>query len=235
MCQTDRDEEPVAPFAASQKYLRGVYSGGTLAYEAQFILQGYLPRIWSNAPLNKANKLANSWISQEHTILDLGEDEFTVGRLHPMMDNELRIRRLLEEANDPETAIVMLDLVLGYSSHPDPASELAPAIEKARQIAAAGGRHLEVFALVAGTDADPQNFEAQIQQLKAAGVRVDINHEEMARQIGRLLQKLRSPGRPPGFAGQPVDLIILQKPLQAINVGLEIFAQNLTGTRGSND
>ncbi len=62
--------------------------------------------------------------------MDLGEDEFTVGRLHPMMDNELRIRRLYEEARDPEVAVIMLDVVIGYGSHPDPASEIAPAIAK---------------------------------------------------------------------------------------------------------
>ena len=76
-------------------------------------------------------KLENSLISQEHTIVDLGEDEFTVGRLHPMMDNELRIQRLETEAADPEVALILLDVVLGYGSHPDPASELAPAIESA--------------------------------------------------------------------------------------------------------
>ena len=66
--------------------------------------------------MNKENKLPNSLVSQAHCIVDLGEDEFTVGRLHPMMDNELRIRRLMEEANDPEVAVIMLDVVMGYGS-----------------------------------------------------------------------------------------------------------------------
>ena len=101
-----------------QCYLRGLFSGGTLAYEAQAILRDYLPGVWANAPLDKAWKLPNSLVSQEHSIVDLGEDEFTVGRLHPMLDNELRIRRLLQEAADPEVAVILLDVVLGLRLAP---------------------------------------------------------------------------------------------------------------------
>ena len=85
-------------FAAGQQYLRGLFSGGTLAYEALLLLQDYVPAVYSNVPLEKEYRLANSLTSQAHTIVDLGEDEFTVGRLHPMMDNDLRIRRLAQEA-----------------------------------------------------------------------------------------------------------------------------------------
>ncbi|MGC8781748.1 MAG: hypothetical protein ACP5UQ_12875, partial [Anaerolineae bacterium] len=81
---------PKPTFGASQRYLRGLFSGGTLAYEAQAILRDYVPRVWANAPLDKADRIPNSLVSQEHTIIDLGEDEFTVGRLHPMLDNDLR-------------------------------------------------------------------------------------------------------------------------------------------------
>ena len=108
-------------FAPGQRYLRGLFSGGTLAYETLLILRDYLPRVYSNAPLDKQYRLANSLTSQEHTILDLGEDEFTVGRLHPMMDNDLRIRRLEIEANDPTVAVILIDVVLGFGAHPDPA------------------------------------------------------------------------------------------------------------------
>lgn len=229
-------------FAPTQKYLRGLFSGGTLAYEAQFILQDYLPKVWANAPINKADKIANSLVSQEHTIIDLGEDEFTVGRLHPMMDNELRIRRLLEEANDPSTAVIMLDVVIGYGSHPNPASELAPAVVKAKEIAAKAGRYLEVAAVVTGTDEDPQNFADQIEQLKAAGVWVDTSNARVVEYVGKILRAINQTepaGKPaaapaavaaqPGeeFTFTPADLKVLQKPLQAVNVGLESFATNL--------
>ena len=217
---------PLAQFAPGQRYLRGLFSGGTLAYEAQYLLQGYLPRVWANAPLNKENHIANSLISQEHTIIDLGEDEFTVGRLHPMMDNELRIRRLQQEANDPETAVILLDVVIGYGSHPDPASELAPAIAAARATAEAAGRYLEVVAVVTGTDEDPQNLADQISQLKNAGAWVDTSNEAVVRYAGRLLRSL-NPQYPIPYTQYPVDLAVLQKPLSAINVGLESFTENL--------
>ena len=220
---------PPLAFATGQKYLRGLFSGGTLAYEAQYILQSYLPCVYANAPLNKEYRLANSLVSQAHTIVDLGEDEFTVGRLHPMLDNELRIRRLMQEASDPETAVIMLDVVLGYGAHPDPASELAPAISKARAQAEQAGRYLEVVAVVTGTDEDPQDMSAQIQKLESAGARVETSNEAMVLYAGRLLQALDSAASPPPAASvMPVDLAVLQRPLAAINVGLESFAANLT-------
>ena len=213
-------------FATGQRYLRGLFSGGTLAYEAQHILRDYLPRVWANAPLDKANRIPNALASQEHTIIDLGEDEFTVGRLHPMMDNELRIRRLLQEAADPEVAVILLDVVLGYGSHLDPASELAPAIARAKATAEAAGRHLEVAAVVTGTDEDPQNLDIQIAQLRAAGAWVDTSNETVVRHVGRLLRTL-NPQSPIPNTQYPVDLASLQKPLSAINIGLESFAENL--------
>lgn len=213
-------------FAPGQRYLRGLFSGGTLAYEAQHILRDYVPRVWANAPLDKADRIPNSLISQEHTIIDLGEDEFTVGRLHPMMDNELRIRRLLQEAADPEVAVILLDVVLGYGSHPDPASELAPAIAKAKATAEAAGRYLEVVVVVTGTDEDPQHLESQIQQFKNAGAWVDTDNEAVVRYAGRLLRALNPPSLISNIQ-TPVELTTLQKPLSAINVGLESFAENL--------
>lgn len=217
----------VRKFAPGQRYLRGLFSGGTLAYEAQYILREYLPRVYANAPLNKADKLPNSLVSQEHCIVDLGEDEFTVGRLHPMMDNELRIRRLMEEAADPTVAVIMLDVVIGYGSHPDPASELGPAIAEARALAKKAGRHLEVVAVVTGTDEDPQDLNAQIRQLKAAGAWVETSNAAMVRYAGRILRALNQPAAAPALPGQPVDLAGLQKPVACINVGLESFYENL--------
>ncbi len=215
-------------FASGQRYLRGLFSGGTLAYEAQYLLQDYLPRVWANAPLKKENRIPNALTSQEHTIIDLGEDEFTVGRLHPMMDNELRIRRLEQEAADPETAVILVDVVLGYGSHPDPAGELAPAIAGAKAAAEAAGRHLEVVAVVTGTDEDPQGLAGQIEGLRAAGAWVDTNNEAAVRHAGELVRGLN----PQTAAGKsqpitPVDLATLQRPLAAINVGLESFAETL--------
>ena len=215
-------------FSSDQRYLRGLFSGGTLAYEALLVLENYLPAVYSNAPLEVEYRLADSLVSQEHTILDLGEDEFTVGRLHPMLDNDLRLRRLEMEARDPAVAVILLDVVLGFGAHPDPASELAPAIISARTGAEKSGRYLEVVALVSGTDEDPQDMHAQIEQLEAAGARVFTSNDAAASYVGRLAQALG-----PAAAGTSqnnlaeVDLQALNQPMAAINVGLETFTESL--------
>jgi FdrA protein len=234
----------ISKFAKSQKYLRGLYSGGTLAYEAQFILEDYLPRVVANAPLHKENKIANSLVSEKHTIIDLGEDEFTVGRLHPMMDNELRIRRFEEEAADPSVAVIMLDVVIGYGSHIDPSGEIGPAVAKGIAAAKKAGRYLEVVAVVTGTEDDPQRLSNQIAQMRAAGAYVSTSNEEVVRYAGTILKTLNPDDVPaaqqpkevkptstaaplPESKFKPADLEVLRKKLEAINIGLESFAQNL--------
>ena len=215
-------------FAPGQRYLRGLFSGGTLAYETLLLLQDYLPAVYSNIPLNKELRLADSLVSQAHTLIDLGEDEFTVGRLHPMLNNDLRLRRLEVEASDPQVAVIMLDLVLGYGAHPNPAGELAPAIAKVKERARSAGRYLEVVAVVSGTDEDPQDLNSQLQQLKDAGVVANTSNESSTRYVGQLLRALNPESSCISKeAFQRVDLALLTKPLAAINVGLESFTESL--------
>jgi FdrA protein len=227
------DEKPAPDlesgrFAPGQRYLRGLFSGGTLAYEALLILQDYLPQVYSNVPLDPAFRLVNAMASQAHTIVDLGEDEFTVGRLHPMMDNNLRIRRLQQEANDAQTAVILLDVVLGHGAHPDPAGELAPAITSAKAGAEQAGRHLEVIGIVVGTDEDPQDIVGQIRQLEEAGSLVYTSNEEAVRRAGELARDLDRPAAPERAAPpMPVPLEVLDSPLAAVNVGLESFTESL--------
>ncbi len=133
-----------------QKYLRGLFSGGTFCSEAQLIMGAELKNIYSNAPAGRARQMADAWKSHKNTIVDLGEDEFTVGRPHPMIDFSLRNRRILEEGNDPETAVILLDVVLGYGSNMDPASELSAVIRTV-------SKKVSVVCSVTGTDMDPQN------------------------------------------------------------------------------
>jgi FdrA protein len=181
-------------------------------------LRDYVPQVYSNAPLDKRSALEHISTSREHTILDLGGDEFTVGRLHPMLDNDLRLRRLRQEAADPQTAVLLLDMVLGYGAHPDPASEMAPVIAEARAAAQEAGRHLEVVVAVVGTDEDPQDLERQVALLKEAGAIVMLNHSEAVAYAGRLVQQL---------ARHRSDENSLTRPLAAINVGVEAFAESL--------
>ena len=154
-----------------QKYVRGLFSGGTLASETLLIWQqdGVMGEVYSNIATDPRFQLEDATRSQGHTVVDLGEDEFTVGRPHPMIDNDLRIRRLMREAADPEMAVVLLDVVLGYGAHPDPAGELGPAIRRARQQAADEGRELIVIASVTGTQEDPQGLDRQVGLLEDAG------------------------------------------------------------------
>jgi len=210
---------------------RALYSGGTLAYEALLLLQDYLPTVYSNAPLKGGLRLENPHESQGHTIVDLGEDEFTVGRLHPMLDNDLRIRRIHAEAADPETGLLLLDVVLGDGAHPDPASEMAPAIREAIATAAAAGRQLSVVAIVIGTDADPQGLNRQIEQLTEAGAHVFTRHDEAIWAVGTAFA---GDGRPQTADGesptQPATRNSQFAPrpsFSALNVGLESFTDSL--------
>jgi len=173
-----------------QSYLRGLYSGGTLCYETQVIWQSEMEApLHSNAPLDEANRLPDSNRSLEHSVVDLGEEEFTVGRPHPMIDNSLRIRRLLQEAADPETAVILLDVVLGYGAHPNPAAELAPAIQQARELASDAGRWLIVIASLTGTAGDPQAFQEQSARLESAGVVLCESNAAAARLAIRILKQ----------------------------------------------
>ncbi len=222
-------EPDTSKFAPGQRYLRGLFSGGTLQYEALLILQDFLAVVYSNAPLDKRNRLEDSLVSKAHTVIDLGEDEFTVGRLHPMLDNDLRIRLLEKEAADPEVAVILLDVVLGYGAHANPAGELAPAIAAGIRSARDAGRYLEVVAVVCGTDGDPQGLEGQIKALKDAGARIETSNDAAARYVGRVLQAIERASGPPAIPMlQKVDLDALKRPLAGINVGVESFADSLT-------
>lgn len=160
---------------ATQKYVRGLFSGGTFCTEAQVALKSAGIASWSNVPLDKAHALPDLNRSKEHTMLDLGDDDFTVGKPHPMIDPSTRIARIAQEAADPETAMLLLDIVLGYAGHPDPAGALAQAIMQAK-----AARDLLVVAFVCGTEEDPQVRSRQEQTLKAAGCLVAASSTQAA-------------------------------------------------------
>lgn len=195
-------------------YVRGLFSGGTLAYETLLGLTAVLDPIYSNIPIRPQQKLDDVTKSQAHTILDLGEDAFTQGRLHPMMDNELRLRRLRRETADPDVGFILLDVVLGEGAHPNPAGELAPAIAEARS---AGKK---VIAIVVGTDADPQGLNAQIEQLASVGATVFSSTNEAVDYVFNRLPPLPK-------SAPDVDASIFGDSFAAINVGLESFYDSL--------
>ncbi len=143
--------------------VRGLFSGGTLCYESLVILTRLLGPVWSNTPLDHAYQVPAP--DGSHVCLDLGEEEYTKGRPHPMIDPAARIEWIRKEGSRPDVAVVLLDVVLGHGSHPDPAGELAPVCEEIR----AGGEGPLVVAYVLGTDHDPQGFAAQVARMEAAG------------------------------------------------------------------
>ena len=177
----------------TQKYLRGVYSGGTFCYEAQLIMRDQLGPVWSSTPVDNDHRLTDSWTSRENTVIDLGDDEFTQGRPHPMIDHRTRHERILREAADPETAVILFDVVLGHGAHGDPAGEIAASIDEARAIAGADGRKLIFVGFVCGTDLDPQNLARQVETLRSAGVVVEASNAAASRRAASLIQAIAAP------------------------------------------
>lgn len=166
----DKLEREVQSWLPEQRYLRGLFAGGTFCYQAQQVLQEAGIPIYSNVPLDPRYKLKNPEESLEHSILDLGDDYFTRGKPHPMIDARERYRRILKEAEDPEVAIHLLDFVLGEISSPDPAGDLIEALMLAKGKAKRRGGCLTIVASICGTDQDPQNLEKQRATLREAGV-----------------------------------------------------------------
>jgi FdrA protein len=142
-----------------------------------------LPALRSNVPTQGVRQLRNPLVSQGNTLIDLGEDEFTVGRPHPMIDYSLRNRRIREEAADSETAVVLLDVVLGYGSNPDPAAELRDLLRQA-------ARKVSVVCSITGTDQDPQNRSRVEAALRKTGAIVMPSNAAVCKLAGHIIRCL---------------------------------------------
>ncbi len=159
-------------FAKSQKFIRGVFCGGTICDEVFYVLKNTTNNVVSNVAKEPADQLKIGAVSHDHTLLDMGSDEFTSGRPHPMIDPTDRNTRLIKEAQDPETAVLLLDFVLGYGSNEDPVGAATDSIKQAYTDAKKDKRSLQIIAYVLGTDRDPQGKSSQINQLQDLGVHV---------------------------------------------------------------
>ncbi len=225
--------------APGQRYIRGLYSGGTLCYEALLLLERSVGPVNSNTPLEAAQMLPSAHRSAAHTVVDMGSDEFTVGRLHPMLDPDLRLQRILREADDPEVAVILLDVVLGHGAHANPAGALGPVIRQARARARAAGRWLPVVASVCGTEADPQPYEEQVEALVEAGALVQATNAQAARLAGliaqavggarheRMLPRVTAPAASTPLPEASELVRLLAGPVRVVNVGLGLFADAL--------
>ena len=174
----------------TQKYIRGLFCGGTLGEEAQLILRNMIGDVYSNITSEKKYLLKDPWQSKKNMLIDMGADEFTVGRPHPMIDYSLRNRRILKEAEDPEVAVILLDVVLGFGSNMNPAEELVPVIEQAEKIARKAGRQLTFVCSITGTEFDPQNKKEVGKKLKSAGVFVMESNAAASEFAGLIIREL---------------------------------------------
>lgn len=150
----------------------GLFSGGTLAHESRFILESLLGDVFWNEREGR------------HRILDLGDDQYTMGRPHPMIDLETRAEMVFQSVEEKNVGVILFDLMLGRGSAPDPAGPLARAIKKAGRKA----DDLVFVASVVGTEGDPQGLDAQIRILEEAGVVILPSNAQAARFAAALIK-----------------------------------------------
>ncbi|MGF1685009.1 acyl-CoA synthetase FdrA [Photobacterium minamisatsumaniensis] len=194
------------------KKILGLYTGGTLAAEAAMLLADNL-----GLAIDSAHPMGTMLDADGHKIIDLGDDHYTVGRPHPMIDPSTRSDEIEARATESSIGIMLVDLVLGYGATLDPAAPLVEAIEQVRQIRQSNPLH--VIATVTGTESDPQQRSSQIEILEKAGVVVVSNLEEAVLLAEKLTQvtPLVEPSTKPS----------LLEGVQVINVGLRSFAEDL--------
>ena len=155
----------VEPVPGSRSRVYGLFSGGSLCAEAQVVFRAAGERVASNAPVTGVPTITEA--NDAHRMLDLGDDQYTRGRPHPMIDPSVRDEAIVEALNDANVGVVLLDLVIGRGAHADPAGHLAKLIAKERPREAPA-----LIASVTGTEEDPQGRAAQVRILEASGVRV---------------------------------------------------------------
>ncbi|HBK0428248.1 TPA: acyl-CoA synthetase FdrA [Staphylococcus pseudintermedius] len=215
-------------FAEGQIGIKGFYSGGTLAYEAAMLINHTLKN-------TKSEKQEGYMLKTEaHAVIDLGDDIYTQGKPHPMIDPEKRIEMLEASIEDETTAVILLDDVIGNGSHDDMATELAPTISKAIQHAKDRGSNIVVLATVVGTEQDHQGYQQQIDILKRAGAVICETNDQMVRTAIHLLgHDVQQPEREEkAFDKEVVDLTVSDEIIQLlnvkpsiINIGLKSFSE----------
>jgi len=217
---------------AEQRYIKGYFCGGTLALEAAMITEDAFG-LDSSADHPEGMMLKKDG----HEIIDLGDDVYTNGRAHPMIDPTFRVEKVKEAAHDAETAIILLDNVIGYGAHEDMAGVFAPVIKEAKEEAAKEGKAFIAIASVTGTANDPQVYQDQVDKLEDAGVVVLESNAEATKLAADLVKYLNgeitlktSEGKSAGDLEKVAELIS-SKP-RVVNVGLKSFAQTVAENGG---
>jgi len=178
-----------AKLKPGQKYLRGLFCGGTHSEESVLLLQDFLPNLHSNLRFGKVTMLENRHVSVENSLVDMGDEEFTKGKPHPVMDPSILNERMIQEGTDPETAVLLFDMLLGYGVHDDPVGTIEETLREIRAKTEAEGRYLPIVASICGTDLDPQNFEDQKKRLEALDIIVLESNGQAAMLAGLIAKE----------------------------------------------
>lgn len=211
-------------FGPTQRWIKGLYTGGSLASEAAMLIRDALDLEDADPSHAEGYVLRN----QGHEIIDLGDDVYTHGRPHPMIDPAGRVERLPAVFDDEGTALILLDIVIGYGAAADPAGAVVPAIRAGIARAARAGRQVAVVASVCGTSRDIQGYEEQRRRLREAGVTVLPNNASAVRHA---LSLVAEPARRfPAVEPEPTPRRIadlLEHGPTVLNIGVRSFAETL--------
>ncbi|MBO5570250.1 MAG: acyl-CoA synthetase FdrA [Clostridia bacterium] len=180
--------EEAAKISASQKYLRGLFCGGTHSEEAVLLLKKMVPELRSNIAFGGAIPLDDPQKSEGHCLVDLGDEVFTRGRPHPVIDPSVMIDRLIADGTDPETAVILFDLLLGHGCHEDPVGVILDALKEIRSKSEAEGCHICIVCDLCGSDKEPQNYSAQKKALEELGVIVFNSNSRAAIFAGMVIE-----------------------------------------------
>lgn len=226
---------PDVKWAEGQKNIKAYYSGGTLAYEAATMIN-------DTVGLNAESGVDGAILNQDgYEVLDLGDDVYTQGRPHPMIDATVRKQMMTDAGQDPETAVILIDDVLGYGTHDDMAGELAPTIKKVIADAKAQGRELPVVATIVGTDLDIQDYAGQKKTLEEAGAVVCQSNAQAVKValalIGHPVEKVVKDVEPKKATNVtmpevPESLRKLLTVDRFVNIGVESFAKAIDENGG---
>ena len=159
-----------AKLKPEQKYIRGVFCGGTHSEESVLMLKELVPELHSNLHFGGALPMEDPHVSMRNALTDMGDETFTKGKPHPVMDPSLLVPRLLQEAADPETAVILFDVLTGYGAHEDPVGVLGKALSQIRTQCEKEGRHISLVCSLCGTDIDPQGLDMQRKRLEELDV-----------------------------------------------------------------
>lgn len=176
-----------AKLSPEQKYLRGLFCGGTHSEEAVTLLQTFVPAMHSNIKFGKVALLEDRYQSLENSLVDMGDEVFTKGKPHPVMDPSILVDRMIQEARDPQVGVILFDLLYGHAIHPDPVGAIEDALREIQRIEQEEKRHICVIASLCGTDIEPQNVADQARRLEEYGVILQPSNAKAALLAGLIV------------------------------------------------